>query len=153
MFDFLKKILGEVYDGEVQEKIDEELGKLISPSEEPAEINREEELLNEIEQIKAQHAEEIFRMKIESRVDALLEKYGAKNFTAVNSLLDFEKIGLDESGTAYGISEQLDTLKQSDSFLFADSDIVGLKLAEKSDETQKAPSSMSYTELCEYFKK
>lgn len=153
MFDFLKKILGEVYDGEVQEKIDEELGKLISPSEEPEEINREEELLKEIEQLKSTHSNEILKIKIDGKVDALLEKYGAKNYKAVSSLLDYDKISVDETGDVQGVSEQLDVLKQSDGFLFADSDLVGLKLAEKSDETQKSPSSMSYTELCEFFKK
>lgn len=55
----------------------------------------------------------------QSAVDLAVVKYGAKNPRAVNALLDLEKIEVTEDGVK-GVQEQLDGLKESDSYLFQD---------------------------------
>lgn len=53
----------------------------------------------------------------QAAIDLGLMKYGAKNPRAVNALLDAEKIEVTDDGVK-GLEEQLDGLKESDSYLF-----------------------------------
>lgn len=50
---------------------------------------------------------------------ALVEQ-GARNTTAVSALIDEDKISLDDNGKLVGLSDQLTTVKEANSFLFTD---------------------------------
>lgn len=94
MLEWLKAILGDSYTEEIDKKISDEIGKGFVPR------------------------AELAQLRLDSAVDAALTKAGAKNFTAVRALLDLEKVSLDESGRLNGLSEQLEAVKKSDSYLF-----------------------------------
>ena len=47
-----------------------------------------------------------------------LRDAGAKNSKAVEALLDLDKVSLDDNGQLIGISDQIDNIKKSDSYLF-----------------------------------
>lgn len=51
------------------------------------------------------------------QIDLALNKFGAKNNKAVRSLLDLDKISVDDEGLK-GLDEQLKSLKESDDYLF-----------------------------------
>lgn len=71
----------------------------------------------EIEQLQNQSKE----LQKQSAVEIALVKQGARNTKAVNALLDFEKIEVGEKGVE-GLEEQLETLKESDAYLFQSSE-------------------------------
>lgn len=105
------------------------------------------------------HEAEIKRLRIETAVDLALSAARAKNVKAVKALLDLEKAELAEDGTVKGLAEQIKKLTEApdSGFLFEASEsrrsLQGFKPGEKSDVVPyggKAPSEMSYDELCAY---
>ena len=63
---------------------------------------------------------EMARLKLDNAVETALTAAGAKNSKALRALLDAEKIKLDESGKLSGLSEQLEAIRKSDGYLFAE---------------------------------
>lgn len=53
-----------------------------------------------------------------SGIELALFKAGAKNSKAVRALLDLDKISLSDKGELVGISEQLDSIKKDNDYLF-----------------------------------
>lgn len=105
------------------------------------------------------HDAEIKRLRIDTAVDLALSAARAKNVKAVKALLDLEKAELAEDGTVKGLSEQLKKLTEApdSGFLFEAAEsakpLQGFKPGEKSDIAPhggKAPSEMSYEEICAY---
>ena len=65
------------------------------------------------------HAAEIKQLKIDSAIEKALGAAKVKNSVAVKALLkDLDKAELDEDGTIKGLSEQIESLRKSDSYLF-----------------------------------
>ena len=71
------------------------------------------------EQLKA-HQAEIAQLKLDNAVDAALAAVGAKNVKTVKALLDLTKIKQGEDGTLNGLNEQLEAVRKSDGYLFAE---------------------------------
>ncbi len=71
------------------------------------------------EQKKA-HEAEMYRLKLDNAVEAALAAAGAKNTKAVRALFDAEKLKLGEDGKLSGLDEQLEAVKKSDPYLFAE---------------------------------
>lgn len=57
--------------------------------------------------------------KREAAIDAALASAGARNAKAARALLDLDKVQLGEDGKLEGLSDQLEALGRSDSWLFA----------------------------------
>lgn len=84
-----------------------------------------EDLLKQIEDLKATNAKNIsdYEAKISARekdylIDSALSSAKSKNNKAVKSLLDLEKVTV-KDGKLEGITEQIEALRKSDSYLFA----------------------------------
>lgn len=92
----LKKVAGD--NEELQAKLD----KAMSDSQE-----REKKLKDQIATQRKNFA-----------VGNALRDAGAKNSKAVEALLDLDKVSLDDNGQLIGISDQIDSIKKSDSYLF-----------------------------------
>ena len=85
-----------------------------------------EELKKQIETLQAdnkaakeKYEADIKKMQIDNAVQTALKNADAKNVTAVMALLkDLDKAELAEDGTIKGLSEQIQALQKSDSYLF-----------------------------------
>lgn len=76
-----------------------------------------EGLKNEISTLKQKYNDDIDALKLSSAVDAFIAKSGAKNAKLVKGCIDLKKVKLDGE-TVLGLTEQLDALRTSDSYLF-----------------------------------
>lgn len=83
-----------------------------------------EELQSQLNDLKQQykdaekaHQEKLTNIQKESALNSLIGEYKAKNSKAIAALLDREKIVF-KDGELSGVKEQLDALKESDSYLF-----------------------------------
>lgn len=72
------------------------------------------------EAAKTQHQAELSATKLNYELDQALLINKARNPRAVKALLDSEVIKLGEDGRVVGLAEQLEGLKESDPYLFAD---------------------------------
>lgn len=106
--------------------------------------------------------EETAALKINSGIEKALITAGAKNLKAVGSLLDREAIAFDEKGNLTGLTEQLEAIRQSDSYLFKEAEqkpqINGLTAyspEEGADENQGETdfSQMTYSQITDYLAK
>lgn len=70
-------------------------------------------------QAKESYEKQLKEQKFNYELDRELMTAQARNPVAVRALLDTEVIKLDEDGKIKGLSEQLEGLKESDSYLFA----------------------------------
>lgn len=68
----------------------------------------------EIDELKKQHATE----RLDNAVKLELTKANARNFKAVQALLDTDAIEVQEDGSFEGITEAIEALKESDGYLF-----------------------------------
>lgn len=66
------------------------------------------------------HDAEIAQLKLSNAVEAALLSAGAKNVKAARSLLDDSKLKLEDDGKVSGLEEQINAIKTSDSYMFAD---------------------------------
>ncbi|PIC81038.1 hypothetical protein CSV75_04460 [Sporosarcina sp. P18a] len=83
------------------------------------------------EDAKNAHHAELSNTKLNYELDQALLLNKARNLRAVRALLDSEVIKLGEEGKVVGLSEQLEGLKVSDPYLFA-------------DDTQQTPPPVGY---------
>lgn len=67
-----------------------------------------------------QHQQEMNKVKLRYEIDKELDRAGAKNRIAVMALVDENDVQLSDDEGVKGLSEQLEKLKESDSYLFND---------------------------------
>src|SRR5699024_11192410 len=84
------------------------------------------------ETAKSEHQKELERTKLNYELDQSLILNKARNPRAVRALLDTETVKFDDEGKLIGLSEQLESLKESDPYLFA-------------SEEQSTPPAPSHT--------
>ena len=96
MLEWLKEILGDGYTEEIDGKVS-------------AEIHREFVAKAEFE-----------RLRLDNAVDAALLAAGARNLKSVRALLDLAEVELSEDGELSGLAEQLEAVRKSDGYLFAE---------------------------------
>lgn len=104
------------------------------------------------------HAAEIKQLKIDSAVLTALTGAKAKNNAAVKALLkDLDKAEFAEDGTIKGLAEQIESLQQSDAYLFESKsskpNVKGAKPGESGNEDGDHgvdTSKMTYSELAAY---
>lgn len=72
------------------------------------------------EQKDAEHKKEMNKVKLRYEIDKELDRAGAKNRIAVMALVDENDVQLTDDDGVRGLSEQLEKLKESDSYLFND---------------------------------
>ncbi len=93
-------------------------------------------------------------MQFNYTLEGALKSANVRNTKAVKALLNLEGIKL-EGENVLGLSEQIEALKKSDSYLFAEEQKPKFSGVEPTDNSIKDPvpkdtSKMSYTELCNY---
>lgn len=67
-----------------------------------------------------QHQQEMNKVKLRYEIDKELDRAGAKNRIAVMALVNQDDVSLSDEDGIKGLSEQLESLKESDSYLFND---------------------------------
>lgn len=75
-------------------------------------------LQNQISTLQSKYDTDVAKLRRDSALDMYLVGRGARNIKAVRALLDDEKIKMDGE-TLIGAQEQVDSLAQSDSYLFS----------------------------------
>ena len=63
---------------------------------------------------------EIEKVKFDYKLEAKMKEVGAKNIKAIKALIDMEQVKLGEDGNLEGFDTQIETLKESDAYLFED---------------------------------
>ena len=84
-------------------------------------------LQTELDNLKAQYAKDTGELKLGREVDKALMGAKARNMELVRRALDLSKVTVAEDGSISGLSEQLDALKKSDGYLFAEEPLPGGK--------------------------
>lgn len=82
-----------------------------------------EDLQSRFDEIKTSSEQQIADLKKSSAIDLALTQAGAKNIKAAKSLLDGESLELTDEGLK-GLDDQLAALKESDGYLFGQSEQV-----------------------------
>lgn len=82
-----------------------------------------EDLQSKFDEIKTSSEQQIADLKKSSAIDLALTQAGAKNIKAAKALLDGESLELTDEGLK-GLDEQLAALKESDGYLFGQSEQV-----------------------------
>ena len=77
-----------------------------------------EDLLKTQKADREKYEADIATAKKNNGIDLALIKAGAKNSKAVKALLDLDKITLSDKGEVVGISEQLESIKKDNDYLF-----------------------------------
>lgn len=67
-----------------------------------------------------QHKQEMNKVKLRYEIDKELDRTGARNKVAVMALVDQENVSLSDENGVQGLTEQLEKLKETDSYLFND---------------------------------
>lgn len=73
-----------------------------------------------------QYAQQIKDMQVDNGINTAILQCGVKNPKILTSLLNKQAIELKEDGTITGLTEQIEALKESDPYLFAESKPVGV---------------------------
>lgn len=82
-----------------------------------------EDLTKQIEKLKSDNekaANQLNAQKLDFAVTSTIKDFGAKNTKAVKALLNSDDIRFDSKGNLTGLENQLKSLKDSDSYLFAE---------------------------------
>lgn len=156
--EFLKKHLGEQLYNDLTKALegtgiklaDLSAGEYVSKGKFEAEVNKvkalDENIKSLTEQVKTfdgvdldglkkqateweeKYNKDIHQIKFDTSLEKELIKSKVRNIKAVKALIDSEKIELDENGLK-GLNEQLEALKQSDAYLFENTEITtGVKI-------------------------
>lgn len=81
-----------------------------------------EDLTKQIEKLKSDNEKatnQLSAQKLDFAVASAIKDAGARNVKAVKALLNSDDISLDDKGNLTGLEDQLKSLKDSDSYLFA----------------------------------
>lgn len=107
-----------------KERIDEQNTKL---DELRNQVNSGEDLNEKVKALQEansqkdeQHKQEMNKVKLRYEIDKELDRTGARNKVAVMALVDQENVSLSDENGVQGLSEQLEKLKETDSYLFND---------------------------------
>lgn len=107
-----------------KERIDEQnsqLDELRNQVNNGEDLNEKVKALKEAnEQKDEQHKQEMNNVKLRYEIDKELDRAGAKNRIAVMALVNQDDVQLSDEDGVKGLSEQLEKLKESDSYLFND---------------------------------
>lgn len=125
-----------------------------------------EELQKQIKELQTQNQakEEEYQakynqLKLDNALELALTKEGARNSTAVKSLLKLDLLKMDNDNLI-GLSEQLTKLKETDGYLFETKEKEGKqatpqglepKVANGKDNSTVDMNKMTYDELCKYY--
>jgi predicted nucleic acid-binding Zn-ribbon protein len=74
------------------------------------------------EKIEQEMQEKLQTIKFENALEGALKSAKVRNVKAVKPLLNMKGIAMQEDGTLAGLNEQLEKIKESDDYLFEDSD-------------------------------
>lgn len=148
MLEWLKTILGDAYNDDIDKKVSGEIGKaFVSKADfntanetkktleaQVSDRDKQIEALKKVDPTKLQ--EEITRLqgenktakekfdadlkaaKLSSALDLGISKAKGKNATAIKALLDQSKLALKDDGSVDGLEASLESLKKSDGYLF-----------------------------------
>lgn len=83
----------------------------------------------ELDSLKAQYAKDTCEWKLGRQVDKALMDAKARNLELARKALDLSKVTVAEDGSLSGLSEQLEALKKSDGYLFAEEPPAGRPLS------------------------
>lgn len=105
---------------------------------------------------KTAHEAEMNRLRLDNAIETELISAGAKNVRAVRALLNTDNVKLD-GDKLLGLNEQLETLRKSDGYLFAEKEarqnFTGFQPGASGDGLPKADvdlSGMTYSQMIEY---
>lgn len=134
------------------EERDEQLKELKEKAQDSEELSEKiAELEEQNKQAKEEYETKMAELKKNTAIDIKLKDARAKNIKAVKALLDLEKISLDGENLI-GIDEQLETLKEKESYLFGEDKLIGgepNKGGTPTPEVNKNPFSKEHFNLTE----
>ncbi|MHC5407331.1 phage scaffolding protein [Listeria seeligeri] len=81
-----------------------------------------EKLQSDYKEMETKSQADLAETRLNSAIDLAFTKEGAKNIKATRALLNFEKLELGDDGTVKGLDDQLAALKESDGYLFPESE-------------------------------
>lgn len=111
------------------------LGKLDQFAKDNEELKSQlETIKSESETAKTELEARLKKQAFDFRLDAALQKAGAKNAKAVRALLDTEKLSLD-GDNIIGLDDQLKAVKEDSAYLFGENKVKGQKPGEGDDPT------------------
>lgn len=121
-----------------------------------------EELQNKSRENAKESQHKLATQRKNYKIDLALRDAGAKNVKAVLPFIDTDKVSVDDNGTLLGLNEQLDSVKESDGYLFKQDKKEAEKGQNKgvkvfpngnpSNSNEKDPKSMSLEEQTQLYK-
>lgn len=135
---------------------DKQLEQLKKSSGDNADLKAQiEQLQTENKAQKEKYEGEIAQIQLDNAVNSALTAAGAKNNKAVRAMLNMDNVKLDKEGNLSGLTEQLDAVKKSDSYMFNVSGSAGFKGAKPGAGSDGKPggvdtSKMTYSEMAAY---
>ncbi|MBD5103732.1 MAG: hypothetical protein HDT47_02585 [Ruminococcaceae bacterium] len=138
---------------------DKQLEDLKKSSGDSAELKKQIEDLQQQNSVnKAAYEKEMAKLRLDNAVETALAAAGAKNVKAVRSLFDTDKLKLDDDGKVDGLEEQINAVKKSDPYMFAEKEVNtpvlrGFQPAASGDFMPNGKtdfSQMTYSEMTAY---
>lgn len=138
---------------------DKQLEDLKKSSGDSAELKKQIEDLQQQNSVnKAAYEKEMAKLRLDNAVETALAAAGAKNVKAVRSLFDTDKLKLDDDGKVDGLEEQINAVKKSDPYMFAEKEantpvLRGFQPAASGDFMPNGKtdfSQMTYSEMTAY---
>ncbi|CAH1853307.1 phage scaffolding protein [Convivina praedatoris] len=121
--------------------------------------NQVEQLQQQLKDSQKQAADSLAKTKLGYEVDSALLKAGALNNKAAKALIDMDKVSFGDDGKLIGLNDQLESIKNDNSFLFKATEPEqtkpGVKITppgnpSNSNNDKPNLSSMSYKERIEF---
>lgn len=119
---YVTKETYDVLQGQVKvyEDKSNELSNTIKELQKEADVNEALKLkLNDLEGRLSDKDKEIEKVKFDYKLESKMKEVGAKNIKAIKALIDMEQVKL-EDGELIGFDNQIETLKETDGYLFED---------------------------------
>jgi len=136
---------------------DKQLEEIKKSSGDNAELKKQiEDLQNDNAKQKKAHEAELNQLKLDNAIEGALAQAGAKNSKTVKALLDMTRVALGEDGKLTGLDEQLEAVKQSDAYLFAEQSQTNFKGFQPGASGDTNPDSkidfskMTYSQMVAY---
>ena len=154
-------VLKEDYDvlkGEIKVHQDKatELSKTVKELQKEADNSEVLKLkLEDLQNNLASKDKEIEKVKFDFKLEAKMKEIGAKNAKAIKALINMEEVKLGENGELEGFDNQIETLKETDSYLFNTEEVKGYIVSlgtHKRDNNVKNPFSKEHFNLTEQSK-
>lgn len=114
------------YQQQIQDR-DEQLKELQKNAEGNEELQKQiQDLQSKNEEVAKEYEQKLAQQQKEAKLDFALQGAKARNLKSVKANLDLDKISLD-GDNLIGLDEQLNSLKESDAYLFGEDEPKGLK--------------------------